>query len=39
MAYKVQWSDFAENELDKIFEYYLERAGINVAKRIVQKLY
>jgi len=38
MVYKVQWSDFAENELNKIFEYYCERAGINVANRIVLKI-
>jgi len=31
--FKVIWSDSAENELDKIFEYYNEKAGNKVAKK------
>ena len=38
MTYKVIWSNFAENELDKIFEYYLEKAGLNVATTIIQNI-
>ncbi len=32
------WSDHAENELDKIFEYYSEFANIRVAKNIIRKI-
>ena len=38
MTYKVIWSNFAENELDKIFEYYLEKAGLKVAMTIIQDI-
>jgi toxin ParE1/3/4 len=31
MSYKVVWSNFAESELDKIFEYYIEQASLKVA--------
>ena len=30
MKYKVVWLNFAESELDKIFEYYLENNNFNV---------
>lgn len=35
---KVVWSDFAESDLDKIFEYYNERAGNKVAKKIIKEI-
>jgi toxin ParE1/3/4 len=38
MAFNIIWSDFAEGQLDAIFEYYSENAGLNVAKRILQKI-
>ncbi|MUV05232.1 type II toxin-antitoxin system RelE/ParE family toxin [Flavobacterium rakeshii] len=38
MAYTIIWSDFAETELDKIFTYYCENAGIDVAKKILAKI-
>ena len=38
MAYTIIWSDFAESELDKIYDYYSEHAGLDVAKRILQKI-
>ena len=34
MTYQIIWSDFAESELDKIFEYYNEKASLKVAKSI-----
>ena len=38
MSYKVIWSDFAENELDKIFKYYVKKASLKVAKKIIQNI-
>lgn len=38
MAFKIIWSDFAEMQLDQIFEYYIEKAGIRVAKNIIEKI-
>jgi plasmid stabilization system protein ParE len=38
MAFKIIWSDFAETELDKIFEYYIENASLQVAKNIIEKI-
>lgn len=36
--FKVVWSDSAENELDKIFEYYNEKAENKVAKKIIKEI-
>ncbi len=38
MKFKVIWSGFAEMQLDKIFEYYIENASLNVAKKIIRKI-
>ncbi|MCD9577105.1 type II toxin-antitoxin system RelE/ParE family toxin [Flavobacterium soyae] len=38
MKLKVIWSEFAENEIDKIYNYYLEKAGIKVAKKIIKEI-
>lgn len=38
MSFEVIWSDFAESQLDKIFEYYVENASLKVAKNLLQKL-
>ncbi|MBW1654149.1 type II toxin-antitoxin system RelE/ParE family toxin [Flavobacterium quisquiliarum] len=38
MKLKIVWSQFAENEIDKIYEYYLYRAGIRVAKKIIKEI-
>ena len=38
MKLKVVWSEFAENEIDKIYNYYLQKAGIKVAKKIIKEL-
>ncbi|GEC70694.1 Plasmid stabilization system protein ParE [Flavobacterium flevense] len=38
MAFKIIWSDFAEMQLDQIFEYYIEKAGVRVAKNIIEKI-
>lgn len=38
MRFKIIWSDFAESQLDKIFEYYLENANYKVAKTVIVKI-
>ncbi len=38
MSYKIIWSNFAENELDKIYEYYIEKANLKVAKNILKNI-
>jgi toxin ParE1/3/4 len=38
MSFKIIWSDFAETQLDKIFEYYLENASLRVAKNLIAKI-
>lgn len=38
MKLKIIWSQFAETEIDKIYDYYLEKAGIRVAKKIIQEI-
>jgi len=36
--FEIIWSDHAEKELDKIFEYYVEFASIRIAKNLIQKI-
>ncbi|MDW8850875.1 type II toxin-antitoxin system RelE/ParE family toxin [Flavobacterium sp. MMLR14_040] len=38
MKLKVVWSEFAENEIDKIYNYYLQKAGLKVAKKIIKEI-
>ena len=38
MDFKIIWSDFAETQLDQIFEYYVEKASLRVAKNIIEKI-
>jgi toxin ParE1/3/4 len=38
MKLKIVWSQFAENEIVKIYDYYLQKAGIRVAKKIIQEI-
>ena len=38
MNFKIIWSDYAETQLDKIFEYYTENASPRVAKNLIQKI-
>jgi plasmid stabilization system protein ParE len=35
MGLTINWTDFAENELKEIFEYYKEVASITVARKLV----
>jgi len=38
MSYKIIWSNFAESELDNIFEYYVEFASVKIAEKIIHKI-
>ena len=38
MSYAIIWSNFAESELDKIFEYYVEKASLKIAQNIIQTI-
>ena len=38
MSFQIIWSEQAENELDKIFEYYAENASDLVAKNLVSEI-
>lgn len=38
MVFKIIWSDFAETQLDQIFEYYVEKANLRIAKNIIEKI-
>ena len=38
MKLKIIWSDYAESQLDKIFEYYLENASYKIARMIIEKI-
>ncbi|TXE12515.1 type II toxin-antitoxin system RelE/ParE family toxin [Algoriphagus aquimarinus] len=35
MEFEVIWSDFAEQQLDDIFEYYLNNANFSVTKKLL----
>lgn len=39
MELKLFWTDFSRNELRKIFEYYKERAGNRIAKKLVNGIH
>ncbi|WP_232778376.1 type II toxin-antitoxin system RelE/ParE family toxin [Salegentibacter sediminis] len=36
---KLYWTDFAHRELRIIYEYYREKAGIQIAKKLVEGIY
>jgi len=38
MSFEVIWSDFAETQLDIIFDYYAENATLKVSKQIIQEI-
>ena len=35
MELKIYWTDFSKKELRNIFEYYKEKANVNVARKLV----
>lgn len=36
MTLKIIWSDFAESQLDEIYEYYVNKAGSAIAKKLIK---
>ncbi len=38
MVLKIIWSEFAETQLDKIYDYYEKRASTRVAKKLVREI-
>jgi len=36
MALKIYWTDFAKSELQKIFKYYIIRAGKRITNRLIE---
>ena len=38
MELNVVWSNFAETQLDEIFEYYREKASLSIANKLVREL-
>ncbi|HLO56871.1 MAG TPA: type II toxin-antitoxin system RelE/ParE family toxin [Saprospiraceae bacterium] len=38
MLYSIVWSAWAEIQLDNIYYYYLEEAGINIASQLIEDL-
>ena len=39
MGLKIYWTSFAERELENIFDYYFEKSGYTIAKRLVNTIY
>lgn len=38
MEFKIVWSEFAEKQLDKIFNYYRKNASLTVAQKLVESI-
>lgn len=39
MELNLFWTDFSQKELEKIYEYYREKAGVRVARNLVNGIY
>lgn len=39
MELTIYWTQFAQIELESIYEYYREKAGVRVAKRLIEGIY
>ena len=39
MELNLFWTHFSQKELEKIYEYYREKAGVQVAKNLVNGIY
>jgi len=39
MELKIFWTNFSLQELERIYEYYREKAGIRIAKKLVDGIY
>jgi toxin ParE1/3/4 len=38
VRFEIVWSDFAESQLDKIFQYYVENVNVEVAQNLLLKI-
>ena len=38
MALKIYWTVFSKSELQKIFDYYKEKAGIRISRRLIDEI-
>lgn len=38
MEIEIFWTDFAKDQLKKIFEFYKEKAGLKIAKQILKEI-
>jgi len=38
MVFKIIWSEFAESQLDEIFEYYKKETSLRVAKKLLKSI-
>lgn len=38
MPFKIIWSEFAETQLDNIFDYYQKEAGSRIAKKLLKEI-
>jgi plasmid stabilization system protein ParE len=36
MALRIYWTDFAKSELQKIFDYYVEKAGQRISRSLIE---
>ena len=36
MTLKIFWSEFAENQIDEIYEYYEKKVSARIAKKLVK---
>lgn len=39
MELTIYWTNFSEKELKKIYEYYRAKAGVRIAKKLVEGIY
>ena len=39
MELEIYWTEFSEKELEKIFDYYMEQASFQIAKKITDGIF
>lgn len=39
MELRIFWTDFSQKELEKIFTYYRDKAGVRIAKKLIDGIY
>lgn len=39
MGLKLYWTEFAQRELENIYDYYREKAGAKISKRLIEGIY